>query len=205
MTEPNEGVNAFSSVDRLNGDQHAHLRGDLNHRSTSRQTRNKLAQSGGAAAFHWMRILPPPGDSNSMTQPSSTAERGATSSTKAGLGAFLRRVAGPPSRFFSRMLSSRSGWATGYTPCCRANSTAACHNGSGSFVRFGRVLRNCSSWRCSCRIGSGIGSALLRFTSRAAPSATECELNRADYAASRILPGNSPSIPCATLPTSLTS
>src|SRR6266545_7647934 len=42
-------------------------------------------------------------------------------------------------------------------------------------------------------MGSGIGSALLRFTS-AAPLATECELNRTDYAASRIPAGNSQTI-----------
>src|SRR6266849_3838027 len=37
----------------------AHLGGDLNHPSTSRQARSRLAQSGGTGAFHWMRILAP--------------------------------------------------------------------------------------------------------------------------------------------------
>jgi hypothetical protein len=42
----------FSSIDRLDGHQHAHLRCDLNHLSASRQARSRLIQSGGAAAFH---------------------------------------------------------------------------------------------------------------------------------------------------------
>jgi hypothetical protein len=44
-------------------------------------------------------------------------------------------------------------------------------------------------------MGSGIGSVLLRFTSGAAPLATECELNRRNYGTSRILTGNSQSSP----------
>jgi hypothetical protein len=92
---------AFSSIDRLNGHQHPHLRRDLNHLSAFRQARSRLAQSGGAAAFHWMRTLPPRKDSNSMTHSLGVATCGAISSTKAGLLAFRRSRGTPPSRFFS--------------------------------------------------------------------------------------------------------
>src|ERR1035438_4718409 len=79
------GRRIFSSVDRLDGHQYAHLRGDLNHPSVSRQARSSVVQSGGAVAFHWMRILLPPEDSNSITHSSSCEWDCATSSTNAGL------------------------------------------------------------------------------------------------------------------------
>jgi hypothetical protein len=66
-------------------------------------------------------------------------------------------------------------------------STAACQSGSGSFARQDRVLRNCSNWRCSCWIGSGIGSALLRFTS-AAPSRLNVNLTGGTTARCASLP-----------------
>ena len=62
-------------------------------------------------------------------------------------------------------------WRLGYTPCWRASSTAACHSDSGSFVRPGWVLRNCSNGRCSCAIGSGMGVFSRFMISRT--SATE--------------------------------
>ena len=62
LAEPYEGVNTFSSIDRLNRYQHAHLRGDLDHPCISCQARSRLVQSGGTDAFHWMRTLPPAGD-----------------------------------------------------------------------------------------------------------------------------------------------
>jgi len=40
------------SIDRLDRHQHAHLRRDMNHRSASRQPRNRLAQSGVEKPFH---------------------------------------------------------------------------------------------------------------------------------------------------------
>src|SRR5271157_1425847 len=101
LAEPRERVYAFSSIDRLNGHQHPHLRRDLNHLSAFRQARSRLAQSGGAAAFHWMRTLPPRKDSNSMTHSLGVAACGAISSTNAGLLAFRRSRGTPPSRFFS--------------------------------------------------------------------------------------------------------
>src|ERR1700674_5588332 len=101
LAEPRERINALSSIDRLDGHQHAHLSGDLNHLSASRQARTRFAQSGGVAVFHWIRILLPPEDSKSITHSSSCARSGPISSTNAGLVAFRRRVEAPPSRFFS--------------------------------------------------------------------------------------------------------
>jgi hypothetical protein len=46
LTEPDQAVNAFSSIDRLDGHQHAHLRRGLNHCSVPRQARSNAAQSG---------------------------------------------------------------------------------------------------------------------------------------------------------------
>jgi len=86
---------------QVNGYQHVHLRRDLNHPPASRQARNRLAQPGGVAAFHWMRILLPPADSNSMTDSSSATGCGVISSTNTRLFPFVRRVGTPPSRFFS--------------------------------------------------------------------------------------------------------
>src|SRR6266446_2947552 len=101
LTEPCESVYALSTIDRLDGHQHPHLRRDLNHLSASRQARSRLVQSGAAAAFHWMRTLPPRKDSNSITHSFSVAACGAISSTNAGLLAFRRRRETPPTRFFS--------------------------------------------------------------------------------------------------------
>ena len=95
------GQRIISSIDCVDGHQHAHLRRDLNHPSVSRHARSKVVQSGRAAAFHWMRILLPPRDSNSITHSSSCARAGATNSTNAGLVAFRRRVGDPPRRFYS--------------------------------------------------------------------------------------------------------
>jgi hypothetical protein len=54
------------------------------------QARSRLAQSGGAVAFHWIRIFAPREESNSMTHSSSGAGWGVISSTNAGLGVFRR-------------------------------------------------------------------------------------------------------------------
>jgi len=101
LAESRQRIDALSSIDCLDGHQHAHLRRDLNHPSVSRHACSKVVQSGGAAAFHWMRILLPPGDSNSIAHSSSGARDGATNSTNAGLVAFRRKVGDPPRRFFS--------------------------------------------------------------------------------------------------------
>src|ERR1039457_1883476 len=101
LAESRQRVDALSSIDRLDGHEHAHLRRDLNHLSASRQARSRLIQSGGAAAFHWMRTLPPLKDSNSMTHSPCVEACGAISSTNAGLLAFRRRRETPPRRFFS--------------------------------------------------------------------------------------------------------
>ena len=52
MANANKTINAFASIDRFDRHQHAHLRRDMNHRSASRQARNRLAQSGAVDAFH---------------------------------------------------------------------------------------------------------------------------------------------------------
>jgi hypothetical protein len=77
LAEPRQRIVAFSSVDCLDGNQHAHLRRDLNHPSVSRQARSRIVQSGGAVAFHSIRILLPPEDAKSITHSSSSARDGA--------------------------------------------------------------------------------------------------------------------------------
>jgi hypothetical protein len=52
-------------INSLHRHQNSYLCCDLNHPSISRQARSKLTQSGGAVAFHWMRILRPLGHSKS--------------------------------------------------------------------------------------------------------------------------------------------
>ncbi len=89
LAQPRQRINALAAVHRLNRHQHAHLRRDLDHPWVSRQARSKPVQSGGTAAFHWIRILPPPGDSNSMTHSGNTAAPAPISSTNAGLFCFL--------------------------------------------------------------------------------------------------------------------
>jgi hypothetical protein len=96
-------INPLAPVDRFYRNQYAHLRSDLNHPSTSHQARSRLAQSGGTVAFHWMRILAPREDSNSITHSSSFPGVGATSSTNAGLADFRRLPGDPPSLLFSPM------------------------------------------------------------------------------------------------------
>jgi hypothetical protein len=61
-----ERVYTFSSVHRLDRDQHPHVRCDLNHRSALRQARSNVAQSGGVLLLQWIRSLRPRADSNSM-------------------------------------------------------------------------------------------------------------------------------------------
>jgi hypothetical protein len=105
-----------------------------------------------------------------MTQPSSAAERGPASSTNAGLGAFLWRAGGPSSRCLGAY-NPAAGDARRGTPHVAGLARLPPARATAAVLSvFGRELRNCSSWRCSCRIGSGIGSVLLRFTSAAAPS-----------------------------------
>src|ERR1700683_3930038 len=94
-------VDTLAEVDRLHRHQNPHLRRDLNHPSVSRQARSRPAQSGGADAFHWMRIFAPREDSNSMTHSSTAAGGGVISSTNAAPGVFRRWLEGSPSRFFS--------------------------------------------------------------------------------------------------------
>src|SRR5208282_28277 len=100
-TQLGQRVNALAEIDRLHRHQNPHLRRDLNHPSVSRQTRSRLAQSGGVDAFHWMRIFAPREDSNSMTHSSSAAGGGVISSTNAARVAFRRWLEGSPSLFFS--------------------------------------------------------------------------------------------------------
>src|SRR5450432_2185407 len=96
-----DGVNPFSAINGFHRNQNPYLRRDLNHLSASRQARSTLTQSRGADAFHWTRILPPLGDSKSITHSSSGVACGAISSTNVGLVALRRRMGTPPSRFFS--------------------------------------------------------------------------------------------------------
>src|SRR5262249_19679791 len=103
LTQPRQRIYPFSAVYRLDRHQHAHLRRDLNHPWVSCQARSKPVQSSGTAAFHWMRILPPPRDSNSMTHSGKAAPPSPISSTNAGLFGFLDWLGIPPSRCFNRV------------------------------------------------------------------------------------------------------
>src|SRR6202040_406764 len=96
-------VDTFSSINSLHRNQNSYLCSDLNHPSISRQARSKLTQSGGADAFHWMRILRPLGHSKSMAYSVNGTACGAVSSTNVALLALRRRGKPPPSRFFSPM------------------------------------------------------------------------------------------------------
>src|SRR5262245_10590403 len=95
LAQAGERIDAFASVYWLNSDQHTHLRRDLNHLSASRQARNRLVQSGCLPAFHWIRILWPAEDSNSIMHSPSREDAGAINSTNAGLDRG-RRVFGLP-------------------------------------------------------------------------------------------------------------
>src|SRR5579863_7985760 len=98
-----EGVDALSSINRLDRNQNSYLGSDLNHPSISRQARSRLTQSGGPDAFHWMRILRPLGHSKSTAYSANGSTCGAVSSTNVGLLALRRRAGTPPSRLFSPM------------------------------------------------------------------------------------------------------
>lgn len=52
LTQPDQRIDSFSSVHGLNGNQHTHLRRDLDHRAPSRHARNKFVQSGGTLDLH---------------------------------------------------------------------------------------------------------------------------------------------------------
>ena len=79
-----------------------HLRRDLDHPCVSCQARSEPVQSGGTAAFHRIRILPP-GDSNSMTHSGYAAAPSPINSTNAGLCCFPVWLGIPPSRCFNRV------------------------------------------------------------------------------------------------------
>src|ERR1039457_6110226 len=103
LAQPRERIDALASIDGFDRHQHPHLGGDLDHLSALRQARSRFVQSGGAVVFHWIRILLPLEDSNSITHSSSGARSGVTSSTNTGLVAFRRRRGTSSSRFFSPM------------------------------------------------------------------------------------------------------
>src|ERR1017187_6069526 len=103
LAQPRERIDALASIDGFDRHQHPHLGGDLDHLSALRQARSRFVQSGGAVVFHWIRILLPPEDSNSITHSSGGTRSGAISSMNAGLVAFRRSRGTPPSRFFSPM------------------------------------------------------------------------------------------------------
>ena len=69
--------------------------------------------------------LRPLGHSKSMAYSVNGTACGAVSSTNVGLLALRRRAGTPLSRLFSPMLVQAQRCATGYIPCCRANSIAA--------------------------------------------------------------------------------
>jgi hypothetical protein len=163
-------VDALPEIDRLHRHQNPHLRRDLNHPSVSRQTRSRLAQSGGTAVFHSMRIFAPLEDSNSMTHSSSGAEGGVISSTNADLGkpflqppynpavAAARRnrlhVAGPvrpqPATATPAALSAAAG-------CCETDPTG---------VATARSARVWVVWLCRSYLGAPPGD-LMNLTERA--------------------------------------
>src|SRR6266511_968507 len=103
LAQPRQRINALAAVHGFNRHQHAHLRGDLDHPWISCQARSTLAQSGGTAAFHWTRILPPPADSNSITHSGKLAVPLPISSTNAGLLSFRDWLGIPSSRCFNRV------------------------------------------------------------------------------------------------------
>ena len=100
LAQSHQRIDPFAPIHRLDGNQHTHLRRDLDHRSPSRQARNRFVQFGGVLDLHRTRILPPCADSNSMTHSSISAGCGLTSSTNAGPEDSCRCPA-PLSRCFS--------------------------------------------------------------------------------------------------------
>src|ERR1035441_2501519 len=64
LAQPGERIDALPAIDRLDRNQDAHLRCDLDH-ADSHNDRLSPARSGAVAPFHWMRILPR-GPSNSI-------------------------------------------------------------------------------------------------------------------------------------------
>jgi hypothetical protein len=96
-------VDTLSSIDSAHSNQNSYLWRDPNHPSISRPARSKLTQSGGADAFHWMRILRPLGHSQSMAYSANGNACGAVSSTKLGLLALRLRAGTPPTRLFNPM------------------------------------------------------------------------------------------------------
>jgi hypothetical protein len=104
LAELRQGIDPFSAIDRLDRYQHPHLRCNLDHRSALRQASSNAAQSGGVAAFQWMRILGPCPDSNSITYSSTLAPAAPINSTKDGWLPFRREAEDaedPFTRFFS--------------------------------------------------------------------------------------------------------
>lgn len=96
------------------------------------QARSRFGQSGGTAAFQWMRILLPLADSNSIRHSGVEAGAGAISSTNLGLrGARRLRPSAATRSRFSLPASRCSCWAVRFTPSWRAALIAADHNSSG--------------------------------------------------------------------------
>lgn len=66
LAKTDQRIDALSSVHRLDCHQHPHLRCDLNHRSASRHATKSFDQSGGTEPFHWILIVDPRDEVNSI-------------------------------------------------------------------------------------------------------------------------------------------
>jgi hypothetical protein len=101
---------------------------------------------GEAPESHRTRILLPPADSNSITQPGAAVPNGAMSSTNSGCRCVLEM---PPSaatsRRFNLPASRCSCWAVRFTPSRRATSMAIDHNSSGIGALPERVVLQSSN------------------------------------------------------------
>src|SRR5271157_4518272 len=128
LAQSGQRVDALSSIHGFDRHQDAHLRRNLDH-ARSHNARLSPARSGAVVPFHWIRILPCR-PSNSMRHSDRPPVWGATSSTNAGAAVFAIGLADGTIRL-SLPYSKRKTFAVWKTPCPRATSAAAAHNGSG--------------------------------------------------------------------------
>src|SRR5574341_218249 len=140
--ELRQSIHALAAVDRLDRDQDAELRRDLNHEAGSSSARLSSARSAALAPLQWIRILPwrP---SSSMVHSSGPVGRGATSSTKAGGMALSTLTPAATIRRFSLPPSRCSAAAVRLMPSRRATAIAADHSSSGIRAFPCRFCRHC--------------------------------------------------------------
>src|SRR5271166_4477944 len=131
LAQSGKRVDALSSIHGFDRHQDAHLRRNLDH-ARSHNYRLSPARSGAVVPFHWIRILLPAEDSNSITHFPTVAVAGCAeiSSTNAGAAVFAIGLADCTLRL-SLPYSKRKTFAVWKTPCSRATSAADAHSGSG--------------------------------------------------------------------------